>query len=274
MSAPSADDAGIRHPQAGPDARILSLVPSLTELLFDLGLGGRVCGRTHYCVEPEGPVGAVPAVGGTKKVNMAKVRALRPTHAVVNVDENPKAMAEALAHDGVEVVVTHPVEVADNVRLYRLMGGIFGAAERAAALTEAFEAAYQRLRARADVFPPRRVLYLIWKAPWMTVAADTYVARMLALVGWQGIAGPSGGDDAKRYPEIELSKALLAEADYVLFSSEPYAFTEDDVAAFRARFPAHAEKARLVDGQLLSWYGSRAIKGLEYLEKISASFTS
>ncbi|MEE9317875.1 MAG: helical backbone metal receptor [Rhodospirillales bacterium] len=268
------DAAGVAHGEAGNDARILSLVPSLTELLFDLGLGDSVVGRTAFCIHPAGGVRRVKSVGGTKTVNMEKVLALDPTHAVVNIDETPKALADELAGLGINVVVTHPLQVSDNAGLYRLLGGIFGAREEADRLAETFEAAHRRVRSRITGAPEKKVLYLIWKDPWMTVTADTYISRMLSLIGWQTVIpgnGPENRSDAgPRYPEIELSDTVLADIDLVLFSTEPFPFKELHLAEFKAAFPAHGEKARLVDGQLISWYGSRAIQGLAYLEELSA----
>ena len=253
--------------RAAGRARIVSLVPSLTELLFDLGLGPLVVGRTAFCVHPAAGVRAVPSVGGTKRVNMEKLMALRPTHAILNVDENPEAMAGELERLGVRVIVTHPIEAADNLGLFRLLGGVFGAERKAEALARRFEESLASLRAAAKGAPSRRVLYLIWKEPWMTVAADTYIARFLALIDWRCVGA---GEPGKRYPEIALAEPLLAETDLVLFATEPYAFTQADVADFKARFPAHAHKARLVDAEMLSWYGSRAIKGLDYLRALMA----
>ncbi len=261
MTAPAfADALGVAHAQAGDEARIISLVPSLTELLFDLGLGGQIVGRTTFCVHPRPLVERVRSVGGTKRVNMDKVRAAAATHVLVNIDETPKELAEALAKLGLIPIVTHPIDVADNIELYRMIGGVFGRADEAEILVGRLERGLDELRSRAAAWPERRVLYLIWKQPWMTVSRDTYVSRMLALVGWRTVAD----DPAVRYPTIDLA-AGLDDADLVLFSSEPFAFTEAHLAAFDAEFPAHAGKARRVDGEMLSWYGSRAIAGLGYL---------
>lgn len=275
-STPLIDAAGAEHPPAGPEARILSLVPSLTELLFALGLGPRVVGRTRFCVRPQDRVAAVEAVGGTKTVKMEKILALRPSHAVVNIDETPKELAQALAGEGIRVIVTHPVEVTDNPGLYRLLGGIFGAEAEARALTGQFDESYRsvcskRAKSASRQESSRRVIYLIWKKPWMTVSGDTYISRMLSLIGWQTVARPAPGDPPDRYPEITLADPMLAATDLVLFSTEPFPFTEKHVAEFRTDFPAHAAKARLVDGQLLGWYGSRAIDGLRYLEELAAA---
>ncbi len=261
MTPPAFVDAvGVAHAAATDDARIISLVPSLTELLFDLGLGARLVGRTTFCVHPQPMVKNVRSVGGTKRVNMDKVRAAAATHVLVNIDETPKELADELAELGLNLIVTHPIEVADNIALYRMIGGIFGRAAEAEAMVERLTAALDDLQRRAATWPQRRVLYLIWKEPWMTVSRETYISRMLALVGWRTVAD----DPAIRYPEIDLA-GVLDDTDLVLFSSEPFAFKAEHLAAFGAAFPAHADKARLVDGEMLSWYGSRAIAGLGYL---------
>lgn len=261
------DAAGVSHRPAGADARIVSLVPSVTELLFDLGFGAQVVGRTAFCVHPAPAVKKVKSVGGTKQVNLEKLAGLAPTHVIVNVDENPKAMVAAIAALGPTIVVTHPIEVTDNVALYRLLGGLFGHTAEAETLVARFEERLAALRARAAGWPERRVLYLIWRDPWMTVSADTYIARLLALVNWQTLAH----DPRVRYPTIELGEALLGQADLVLFSSEPFPFKERHIEEFRAAFPKHAHKAQPIDGQRVSWYGSRAILGLDYLGDLAAS---
>ena len=217
------DWTGRRHAPA-PDARILSLVPSLTETLFALGLGDNIVGRTAFCVHPADRVKGVKSVGGTKQVNWRKVAAARPTHAVLNVDENPKEMADEMTARGIVPLVTHPLSPADNGPL-------------------------------------------IWKAPWMTVGPDTYIARTLDLIGWRTWAPVANA----RYPEFAMTDAVLDNVDRVLFSSEPFPFTEDHLAAFRADHPDHADKAQLVDGEMLSWYGVRATEGLSYLKELAAS---
>lgn len=261
------DAAGIQHRPATGDARIVSLVPSLTELLFDLGLGDRVVGRTAFCVHPKERVKRVRSVGGTKAINMEKLRSSAPTHVLVNIDETPRSLAEKLAEEGAEVVVTHPVEVEDNLRLYSLIGGIFGAGTAAGQLAERFRQAYAAAVDEARGRPLRRVLYLIWKDPWMTVSRDTYISRMLALANWHTVPGEAD----QRYPVVGLDEALLENVDRVLFSSEPFPFKAHHIEAFRAHYPRHATKALAVDGELVSWYGSRAIAGLDYMTALARS---
>jgi len=255
------DAAGVAHPPAEADARIVSLVPSLTELLFDLGLGARVVGRTHYCVHPQPAVTAVPSVGGTKKVRRGRLLAVAPTHVLVNVDETPRALAEEIAAAGVRVVVTHPNAPLDNLDLYRLIGGLFGAGAEAERLAVRFRAAHDALVAAAAGRPRRRVLYLIWKDPWMTVSRDTYIARTLALAGWDTACH----DPAVRYPQVTIDAGLLRGIDLVLFGSEPYRFTEDHLTAFHREHGGATPELRLIDGEMTSWYGSRAVAGLDYL---------
>ena len=266
MSRPNArlvDAAGTRHAPARRDARIVSLVPSITELACDLGLSAQLVGRTGFCVHPREVVRRIPKVGGTKNVDLDKLRSLRPTHVILNIDENKEEDALALAEFVPGLIVTHPLAPIDNLALYRLIGGIFGREGEAEALCGKFEAAYAALQSAARAFPLDRVLYLIWKDPWMTVSRDTYVSRMLALVNWQTVPA----DCADRYPKIEFNSDLLDGAGIVLLSSEPYLFRESHVTELRAESLMREKNIGLIDGEMTAWYGSRAIRGLEYLRR-------
>ena len=266
MSSPEAgllDAAGTRHAQAGSDARIVSLVPSITELVCELGLAGQLVGRTGFCIHPREAVRRIRKVGGTKDVDLDKLRSLRPTHVILNIDENRKEDAHALAEFVPGLIVTHPLSPLDNPALYRMIGGIFGREREAEALCGSFNDAYEALHSATHAFPNERVLYLIWRNPWMTVSPDTYISRMLALVNWETVPV----DSAERYPGIDLDGAALDEIGTVLLSTEPFMFREKHLAEMRA-FPAlRGKKIALIDGEMTSWYGSRAIKGLAYLRK-------
>ena len=259
------DALGIHHPPADFPARIISLVPSITELLFDLGLGDQIVGRTHYCIHPAPDVAAIPSVGGTKKINYARLQALQPTHIILNIDENPRELADRLIADGLRVIVTHPQAPADNPPLYRLLGHIFNRQTEAERLVAAFEQALMTVQ--RQVWPTRQVLYLIWRQPWMSVSRDTYIARMLALVGWETLPAES----TVRYPELTLDRTLLDSADLILFSTEPYRFQPADLENFARDEHSPAEKLRLIDGEMTSWYGSRAITGLAELAHFARS---
>lgn len=257
------DAAGVVHPLADRGARIVSLVPSLTELLFALGLGAQVVGRTGFCIHPRGTVRELPKVGGTKDVAMDKVRALAPTHLVVNVDENRRETVDALARDVAHVIVTHPLAPDDNLALYRLFGAIFGRCEQAEALAARYVAARDALVAAATAFPDEKVLYLIWRKPWYTVAPSTYISAMLALARWHTLPQVS----APRYPQLADDAPAWRDADRVLLSTEPYAFRERDAHALAGSLRRRGYRApvTLIDGAMTSWYGSRAIAGLAYL---------
>jgi hypothetical protein len=250
------------------DARIVSLVPSITELICDLGLERQLVGRTGFCIHPWETVRGIPKVGGTKDVNLEKVRELAPTHVVVNVDENLKEDAEAIA-EFAEVVVTHPQAPRDNLDLYRLLGRTFGREAEAERLCAEFERAYER--AAATPREPCDVLYLIWRDPWMTVAPETYIAQTLALFGWRTVSrsaphafcSPEGDKkQGERYPEVDLAE-FAGRVDRVLLSSEPFHFKEHHVEEVAAIVTG--AEVSLIDGEMTSWYGSRAIAGLDYL---------
>ena len=256
------DAVGRAHPRSAAAPRIVSLVPSLTELLFDLDLGASVVGRTRYCTQPAGPVSEVPTLGGTKQPDVERLLSLHPSHVVVNVDENSKTTVEAIASAGVAVIATHPNAPMDNLGLYRLLGGVFGRMAAAERLAEAFLAAHRRLVGASKDWPERRVLYLIWRKPWMTVRADTYVGQMLSLARYD-VRGT--GDDDRRYPTVTVSNQLLDAIDLVLFPSEPFAFAARHINAFRQEWGRPGLSLAPIDGSMVSWYGSRAIRGLDYL---------
>lgn len=256
--------------------RIASLVPSLTELLVELGLGPCLVARTGFCIHPAEFVAAVPKVGGTKDVNLDKLRRLAPTHVLVNVDENRRETVAAIRSwspaSMPEIVVTHPIDPQDNLALVdtltRTFAAVPGVEARAYALKRAL--ALELDLTRPEGRPVERVLYLIWREPWMTVARDTYLARMLARIAWQTLPDVEGGaTGAARYPVVRGDETWLGDVERILLSSEPYRFEASHIAAAQALCPA--ARVRLVDGELLSWYGARAVGGLRYLRELAAA---
>ena len=224
-----------------------------------------MAGRTTFCVHPRLGVGSVPRVGGTKTVRIDRLRRLEPTHVIVNVDENRRSDVEAIESFAPHVIVTHPLDPADNPALYRLLGSIFGREKAAERLAGAFAEALRTVEETAGRLPPRRVLYLIWKEPWMTVSRDTYISRTLALVNWETAAH----DPGVRYPEVRLEEPLFAATDLVLLSSEPYPFKPRHAALVRAAPGGSRAPIALIDAEMVSWYGSRAIPGLGYLARLA-----
>jgi ABC-type Fe3+-hydroxamate transport system substrate-binding protein len=217
-------------------------------------------GRTGFCIHPKETLRRIPKVGGTKSVNLEKVKALGPTHVIVNVDENRKETAEALAEFVPNVIVTHPLAPLDNLVLYRQLGTAFGREREAERLCKHFEIEHEEIARRK--FRSRKVLYLIWKDPWMTVSRDTYVSRTLALVGIHTLPARSGA----RYPK--LKEPGVRGAEMLLLSTEPYRFTEKHKRELEREQPL---PVRLIDGEMTSWYGPRAVAGLRYLSAFAAS---
>lgn len=261
------DAAGQRHqPHDGP-ARIVSLVPSLTELLCDLGLAAQLVGRTGFCIHPRAVMKTLPKVGGTKDVNLARLKALAPTHVIVNVDENRRECVEEIARFVPHVIVTHPCTPEDNLAVYALFGGLFNRRAAARRLGDALLAALGAARAVGEELPRERVLYLIWREPWMTVARSTYLSATLACVGWD--TQPAQAEP--RYPAFDWDADWLGAVQRVLLSSEPYRFREPHRQAVAA---LSGRPAALIDGEMASWYGSRAIEGLRYLARLRADLAA
>ena len=250
--------------------RIACLVPSVTELLVSLGLAPWLVARTGYCIHPAQALAAVPKVGGTKDVNLVKLRRLAPTHVVVNVDENRAETAQALREFVPSVIVTHPCgpeEVGALIGQLALpFQAIDGVAERASALRAELETELAATQER-ETAP---VLYLIWREPWMTITRDTYISRLLARAGWRTLPAVQGGPaGAARYPTLNGDEPWLGMVRELLLSSEPYAFTDEHVASAQALCPQ--ARVRLVDGELLSWYGPRTAAGLRYLRQLAST---
>jgi ABC-type Fe3+-hydroxamate transport system substrate-binding protein len=252
------------------DIRIASLVPSLTELVVELGLAGQLVARTGFCLHPAAQLRDVPKVGGTKDVNLAKLQQLAPTHVLLNVDENRLETAHALRAMGVELVVTHPLRPHDNLalidQLVQVFGHLPGVDERSERLRQALQGELERTAAM--VTPAQQVLYLIWHGPWMTVARNTYISRMLASVNWQTLPALEGDErGATRYPVVQGDEPWLASVQRVLLSSEPFRFNDVHLRAAQALCPQ--ANVQRVDGELLSWYGARAVPGLRYLRELA-----
>ena len=255
------DALGRRHQPFDGEPRIVSLVPSLTELICDLGLAEFLVGRTGFCVHPREILRHVPKVGGTKDVKLDRVRQLAPTHVIADIDENRREAVEAIAQFVPQVVVVHPKTVDDNLALYALFGGILRREAEAARLAAEFSAVRKNLVAVTATLPREAVLYPIWREPWMTVRRDTYIASILCAAGWDTLPAAA----PVRFPEFEWDAPWLGDIVRVLLPSEPYAFTDRDMVdvARLAQRPVTR-----VDGEMLSWYGSRAIAGLRYLAEL------
>ncbi len=246
MTARSVTDArGRALHLAAPPRRIVSLVPSQTELLADLGLEAEVVGLTRFCVHPAGWKKTKAIVGGTKNVNAKRVAALRPDLVLANLEENVREQVEALDATA-PVYVTDVATVGDALGMVRTVGTLVGRREQADALAAEIARGFAALAGR----PPLRVAYLIWRDPWMTAGGDTFIHDVLHRASLENAFG-----ERTRYPEIALTEIAAAEPAAVLLSSEPFPFRERHLAEVEAAVPGAA--VRLVDGELFSWYGSR-----------------
>lgn len=228
-----------------PPRRIVSLVPSQTELLFDLGLDERVVGITKFCVRPSAWFQSKPRVGGTKTLNFGKIAALRPDLVLGNKEENERAQIEALAEK-------YPVWLSD----VRTLDAALDMMLKIGALTDTIAEAQKlagEIRAGFAVHPVRRrqkAAYFIWRKPYLVAGGDTFIDAMLTGAGFDNVFS-----SRERYPAISLEALAAARPEVVLLSSEPYPFAEKHVGVFQEACPgAHIQ---LADGEFFSWYGSR-----------------
>lgn len=247
--------------------RIVSLVPSLTESLFALGLGARVVGVTDWCVHPAEALKDVPKVGGTKDTNVEAVVALAPDLVIANHEENTRRVVERLEASGLRVWVTYPRTVRAGAALLREMAMRLGATSRAIADVVVPVEEAVALAERVRPWKRPRVFCPIWRDPWMAVGRDTYVHSMIELCGGVNVFAERGD---RRYPVVRLADVIEARPDVVLLPDEPYAFGSRDVAELmRLDLPAaRAGRVHCVDGTWLSWYGPRirpALNGLRAL---------
>lgn len=238
--------------------RIVSLVPSLTELLCDLGLRDRLVGCTKFCVHPADLRRTCTVVGGTKNVGVERVRALRPDVVVASKEENVREQVEQLASFS-EVVLTDVTDLdsaaATTRHLARRLGDTasstgIGQASPLHARAEELIAANAATLDRLYVPNRGRALYLIWRAPHMSVGADTYIHSVLERVGYANVCA-----DHTRYPSLSEADIAALDPAHILLSSEPYPFKHEHIAEYQALCP-RAEVC-LIDGELYSWYGSR-----------------
>jgi ABC-type Fe3+-hydroxamate transport system substrate-binding protein len=230
----------------GRPERVVSLVPSVTETLFDLGAGETVVGITDFCIFP--PDLERPRVGGTKNPRVGDIRALRPDLVHMNLEENLRKHGEAI-EEFAPVFVSEPKSVADVVDLIGTLGRIHERTDAAAAMIAELEEANRALPRRAFTFA-----CTIWKDPWMWCGGDTYVSNLVACAGGTNVLA-----SRTRYPQLPLEEVLALAPDVVFLPDEPYLFTDADARAIPATtigpFPGH----------LFTWHGSRTIVGLRWL---------
>lgn len=237
--------------------KIVSLVPSITEALFDLGLTeNEVVGRTKFCIHPQDMVKNVPVIGGTKNINIDKIKALQPDLILANKEENIKEQVEALMDD-FKVTVTNVETIEDNYYLLKNLGKLLGKEDRA----QLFNIKIYDILHQAKLETPIKAAYLIWKNPYMTIGGDTFINRILTEIGFENIF-----KERTRYPEIKTED--LVDADLIMLSSEPFPFKEKHMEELQAFYPD--KKIMIVDGEAFSWYGTHIAKCENYFKELLA----
>lgn len=248
--------------------RVVSLVPSLTEALFWLGLGAHLVGVSDWCVHPAEAVAKLPKLGGTKTPAIARILALAPDLVIANREENRRRDVEKLEAAGIPVWVTYPRSVRDGVALLRELAELGAASGAQPARVDPIEAAVAAAEL-ARPARPVRVFCPIWKSPWMSVGGDTYAHDLLVLCGGENVFEQRGG---RRYPIVKLQDIVAAAPEVILLPDEPYAFGPRDAAELSAlAVPAAAQgRIHLIDGTLVSWYGPRIQRAIETLRPLLA----
>lgn len=237
--------------------KVVSLVPSITEALFDLGLTEHeVIGRTKFCIHPAEKVKNVSVIGGTKNINIEKIKALQPDLILANKEENVKEQVEALMTD-FRVVVTNVENIEDNYYLLKSLGKLFSKEEKA----QCFNLKIYDVLNGAKLNSKIKAAYLIWKNPYMTIGSDTFIDKILGEIGFENIF-----KDRKRYPVIETED--LAEAEIIMLSSEPFPFKEKHIEEMKVFYPD--KKIMIVDGEAFSWYGTHLAKCESYFKELIA----
>lgn len=246
--------------------RIVSLCPSLTELVFDLGRGAELVGRTKFCVHPPGLVDAVEKVGGTKNPKVDRIIALAPDLVLLNEEENRREDAEALRTAGVRCHVSFPRTALDTAAMVRSIAAAIDAEGEGERIARDIEARHARVVAGAKGREPVGFAYLIWREPWMTLNADTFVNALLADAGGRNVFG----DRPDRYPTISPAELAAAEPHVVLLSTEPFPFKPAHADELATLTGLPRQRLQIVDGELLSWHGSRTPAGIDYAESVIA----
>ncbi len=242
--------------------RIISLVPSLTEYLFDLNLEESIVGLTKFCVHPRSKTKKTEKIGGTKNLNLSKIRALNPDLIIANKEENTKDQVEELMKE-FPVCVTQIGNYKDALEALKLIGNCTGSIQKAdeiCSIIENQKSLYQNIGKQL------KVCYLIWKKPYMTIGADTFVHDMLTISNFENVFS-----NRQRYPKISLAQIKSLKPDVILLSSEPYPFKEEDAYEINKVIDCDII---LVNGELFSWYGSRMMFAFKYFQELYQTLVS
>ncbi len=245
--------------------RIVSLVPSITELLFELDLKDTIVGLTKYCIEPKGMVEEIPKVGGTKNVDLGLVLSLNPDLIIASKEENVKDQVEYL-QKFVPVWTSNVVTFNDALDMILNVGKICNRFILAEKLTKILQSKKQKLLEirTKSVYYGKKVLYFIWRKPYMVVGANTFINSLLEICGFRNVV--LNFTTTSRYPAIQKEDLSNFTPELVLLSTEPYPFKEKHIAEFEEIFPNAT--IMIVRGDYFSWYGSRMVEAFDYFVEI------
>ena len=241
-----------------PPRRIISLVPSQTELLFDLGLDKEVIGITKFCIHPGHWFNSKQRIGGTKQLNLPLIQSLLPNLVIANKEENVKEQVDAI-EQFCPVYCSDISTLADSYFMIDQIGMLTNTSSKASWLIDSIKNEFSTLQATAN--PVIKAAYLIWRNPYMTIGADTFISDMLRLAGFENVFA-----NRKRYPEISIEELQKTNPEVLFLSSEPFPFKEKNVSGFQKLLPQTVVK--LVDGEMFSWYGSRLLNSPSYFLKL------
>lgn len=240
--------------------RIISLVPSQTELLFDLGLEQEIVGITKFCIHPQEKVKSIAKVGGTKNFRVAHIAALQPDLIIANKEENYLEGIRQL-ETKYPVWISDIYNLSDALAMIQSIGAITNRTSQAEELNKKISSAFCNLLQPST---KRSIAYLIWKNPYMAAASKTFIDAMITQIGFTNIFS-----DKERYPEIDIAELSQRKPNYIFLSSEPYPFREKHIAELQMACPD--SKVILVNGEMFSWYGSRLLKSAEYFQDLLAT---
>jgi len=241
--------------------RIISLVPSQTELLFDLGLDKEVIGITKFCVHPHDKFNSTTKIGGTKKLDIKKIRNLRPDLIIGNKEENERNQIEELMKE-FPVWMSDINVLDDAIKMINEIGRLTGTSARAKLMSRDILDGFRSLEPGGNA--KKTVAYFIWKDPYMIAGKNTFIDNMLAIAGFDNFSQLS------RYPELTTQQIHELKPDIILLSSEPYPFKDVHVNEMKAICPQ--SKVIVVDGEMFSWYGSRVLRTPSYLTSLREEF--